>query len=221
MKWYIVTSDATRHIIPAQEQLFDKYVPGADVIYVDVGNEPVETWTANVLKRLNIQDEYAIFGLDDFLPIDYWDHDHCFSEMNLKFDRMELGWGGSRKGGIVDPHWTLFAPDELYRVSCQFSIWRTEALRDALTPVRSPWKFETKGGLSGDVYGMQKPWRYIEESALSGRQPGRVNLCGLRKEDIHDLIWSGAVDHHDIIYGWKGQTERTEEVYGKKYAEYF
>lgn len=232
MKWHIVTCDKTRHIVPAQQYLFDKYVPGADITYIDVEDEPIETWSHNVLKRLDTTDEYIIFGLDDFLPIDHFydipipstmvaQDDVDGMRVPIKFDRMELGWGGSRKGDIVTPYWKLFAPDELYRVSCQFSIWRTEALRDALTPVRTPWKFETKGRLDGHVYGLQKPWRYIEESALSGRQEGKVNLCGLRTEDIDDLIFNGLVDPDTIVYGWKGNHQRTKESYGRKYKQYY
>lgn len=217
MEWHIISCDNSKHIVAAQKYLLDKYAPGADIRYIDVGSEPVEVWTHNVLKRLDTGAEHIILGLDDFLPIDHFPE---LPNLPLSFDRIELGWGGSRKG-IAAGGYRLYADDELYRVSCQFSIWRTEALKELLSVCRSPWKFETKGTLPGYVMGLEMPWRYIEESAISGRQQGKVNLCGLRQGDIDELVAFGMVRQKDIVYGWAGTHERTKESYGTKYADYF
>lgn len=219
MKWHIVTCDKTRHIIPAQQYLFSKYVPEADIEYIDVANKDTEGWTHHVLEGLKTTDEHIVFGLDDFLPIDHYT---LVDIPHYRFDRIELGWGGSRKGAPLADGFNLYRQDELYRVSCQFSIWRTEALIELLQTKRSPWKFETKGELNGNVLSVSdNPFRYIEESALSNRQPGKVNLCGLRVNDIFELFRMGHVKEDDIVYGWAGNEYRTRESYGKKYAEYY
>lgn len=208
-----MTCDKTGHIVPAQRHLFAKYLPEADIHYINVGSQDVRKWTHNVLEALTTKDEYIIFGLDDFLPIDSF----VLLQLPDKFDRVELGWSGSRKGDESGK----FKMCEKYRVSCQFSAWRVDALKRALEAKRSPWEFEVYGNLPGDVYGIKKPFMYIEESALSKRQEGKVNLCGLRMDDINELLDLRLVKKQDIIYGWRGNENRTRESYGVKYAPYF
>lgn len=209
MLWQIITCDNSRHIVEAQKYLFKKYVPTAEVRYVDLRDEPISTWSTNVLSKLDTSQEYTILGLDDFLPIDY------FKEPKLPevFDRFELLDSIGKKG--------KYSKDDPYRVSCQFSIWRTEALVNALKEPKDPWKFEVKGTLDGDVYANEEPWMYIKESAISNRQKGKVNLAGLRKEDIDELVKRGLVEEDKIVYGWKGNHERTKESYGGRYQQYY
>jgi len=209
MKWQIVTCDNSRHIVPAQKHLFAKYAPSAELVYIDIGNEPIETWTTNVLAKLDTENGFTIFGLDDFLPCDFLPRGFSPNPPE-RFDRIELC---SKRG--------IYTKEEPYRVSCQFSMWRTEALVELLKTPRSPWQFEIDGTLSGEVHGVENPFRYINESAISKRRPGLINLCGLRMEDITELIVLGLVDESKVIYGWKGTAERTREAYGTKYREFY
>lgn len=218
MVWQVVSSDYSRHIVEAQRHLFKKYVPKAKLEYINLESEPVETWTTNVLKRLDVSQSMTVFGLDDFLPIDYFELPE-WKEMPHGAKRIELGWGASRKGTAIDGAFNLFG-DIPYRVSCQFSVWDTSALIKCLSVPASPWHFETRGQIDGKVLGLKEPFRYIEESSVSGRKPGKVNLCGLRLADIYDLVNLGLVDKEKIIYGWKGE-KRTEAAYGNKYSKYF
>lgn len=207
MLWQIITCDNSRHILQAQKYLLDKYAPNIKIHYIDLGSEPIETWTLNVLKRLDTSEPYTILGLDDFLPIDYLpditlpDHD---------FNRIEMSHDSWKKGKEITGNYT---------VSCQFSIWKTSKLIELLSKPMSPWQFEKNLKLD-KVYTLPKPFRYIEESAISGRQKGKVNLCGLRQSDIDELIDLKLVNKEDIIYSWRGNHERKPETYQGKYHDY-
>lgn len=209
MIWQIITCNNSKHIVPVQKHLFKKYVPNAELKYIDLGDEPTESWTHNVLAKLDTSQEYLILGLDDFLPV----RDFPFEELiPVKgFSRLELS--GHKQVRLLG--------EEPYRVSCQFSIWKTANLVELLKIKRTPWQFEVKGELKGNVYHLESPVWYIEESAISGRQKGKINLCGLKKKDIDELIYLKLVNENDIIYGWKGNSDRTKESYGEKYKEFY
>lgn len=203
MRWQIITCDNSKKIVEAQKYLFSKYAPDVNLEYIDLKDEPVETWSVNVLNKLNTNDLYTILGLDDFLPI----RELPNFALPEDFDRAEIG--GSKV--------TRLMGDEPYRVSCQFSVWKTKSLAELLKTPRSPWQFEKQGNLNR-VYQIETPTWYINESAISGRQKGKVNLCGLKKEDIDDLIVGNLVKEEEIVYGWSGDERRTKESYGTKYA---
>lgn len=64
-----------------------------------------------------------------------------------------------------------------YSVNCQFSIWKKEALLNCLNNTMNPWEFETQLKLD-EVYCYVKEFnciKYIEQSAISQRQPGKIN----------------------------------------------
>ena len=65
------------------------------------------------------------------------------------------------------------------------------------------------------------PVWYVNESAISGRQKDKINLCGLKQEDISELIKLGLVKEEEIVYGWKGNSNRTKESYGIKYNKFY
>lgn len=233
MRWIIVTCEATRHIVPAQRWLFEKYAPGAQLHYIDVGNEPVETWGANVLKRLP-EDELIVFGLDDYLPIDHLDNqrlgDAAYIMYNRNIDRFELGWGavhGFNAGKHLQQsfdgiNYLRYPHIALYSVSCQFSIWRSPALRQILSMASTPWNFEKKHIAIAACF--EKPvFRWIEESALSGRHPGKINVLGLRAADLEELISLGMIDRFRIQYGMpKGPVPPFDpKAVGPKYRQFY
>lgn len=223
MKWYNVTSNNTKHIIPAQKWLFNNYL-NDEPNYLDVEDTPIDKWGLKVSSLLP-EDEYIIFGLDDFLPIDTINYNkldialRIVKENNL--DRFELGYGASRKKGFIQERgWLKYGIQTPYKVSTQFSIWKTETLHRELMRTTTPWKFETHGICNAGCFNYPV-FRWIEESALSGRRKGKVNLCGLRLQDEKELINLGFINKEDIIYGWKGTEERLKEFYGTKYKEYY
>jgi hypothetical protein len=224
MKWVITTCANSSHIVRAQQWLFKKYVPSADLHYIDLGHEPVETWCMNVLKRLqNITDKYIIFGLDDYLPIDKINMFRLNAALRLmdNYDRFELGWGASKKQGFNDIGHLEYGRNTPYKVSCQFSIWNTEALRMVLFDIKTtPWKFEVNGYCKAACF-RDPVFRWIEESAISGRQKGKVNVLGLKPKDLDKLIELGYILEQDIIYGWKGNGILPSDKGGRKYAEFY
>ena len=233
INWYNITCNATKHIIPAQSWLFDKYC-GFFPYYIDVEDNPIDNWGKRLASMIP-DEELVIFGLDDYLPIDYINKDKLAEAIeiikNTSIERFELGWGASKKKGMIN---TGFFNNDLinsvgfleygketpYSVSCQFSIWRTSALKRELERTTTPWKFEIYGRAKAACF-KDYAFRWIEESALSGRQKGKTNLCGLRLEDEEELISLGYIDKSKVIYGWAGNNERTQTVYGTKYKEYY
>lgn len=222
MKWYNVTCTKTKHIIPAQKWLFNKYV-GVEPIYLDVENNDINNWGKKVASMLP-NDEYIIFGLDDYLPIDYLDISKLKDAEDIvkmiDYERFELGWGASRKKGFVNySSHLVYGETTPYKVSCQFSIWKTSALKRELNACTTPWNFEVKGTCKAACF--EKPvLRWIEESALSNRQPNKVNILGLKSSDVNKLQELGHLSDN-LIFGWNGATElpidKTNLQYGFNY----
>lgn len=204
MRWAIVTCSSSRHIVGAQKHLFAKYAPVAELLYIDVVDEPVATWGLNVLKRLP-EDEYLVFGLDDYLPIDGLNEqlfNYAFGILKMNgYDRFELGYTASRKPGLVKVrNHLVYGPDTPYSVSCQFSIWRSSSLKGILSSCTTPWDFEVNKKCKAACFSYPV-FRWIEESALSKRHPGKINILGLRPADLEELIRRGMIDKGKIQYG--------------------
>lgn len=240
MKWLILTCDATKKIVGAQKYLLKKYVdiPDFEFHYLDLGDKPVSTWAENVYNLLkNYDDERIIFGLDDYLPIDYFDFNRFKKIMVLiekaGIERYELGWGASRHQyqKSVQTEWgeyMRYTEKTPYSVSCQFSVWRLDVLKKLLkeNPSWTPWDFEIHGRLKHAACHYIPVFRWIEESALSGRHPGKVNILGLRPSDVDDLINLGLINKEDCQYGMpKGEVKPFDPKnagikYQKFYEEY-
>lgn len=227
MQWVIVTCSNSRHIVPAQKHLFAKYAPEAQLNYLDVEDEPVETWGQNVIKRLP-DEEFIVFGLDDYLPIDHLHMERLKDAFRIlflhKYDRFELGWGASRKPGFIDNGDHLqYGESTPYSVSCQFSIWRTESLRKILMRTTTPWNFEVKHTCIAACHRDPVAFRWIEESALSGRHPGKINVLGLRPVDVEEMISLKLIDGSRIQYGMpKGAVQPFDpRNAGEKYQQFY
>jgi hypothetical protein len=231
MEWYILTCDSTSHILDAQKWLFNKYAPDEEVVYIDLKNEPIESWSHNVLSKLP-DDEHIIFGLDDFFPVSQIKEGYLFQAKIVtekeELDRFELGWGASKKEswcktpeskiikdtcyfayddieGALGIDYLRFGKETPYSVSCQFSIWKTSSLKKALSQKRDPWQFETQCKLDkvGCFESDNCVFSYIEESAISERQRGKINVLGLKHKDVDELVDLGFLDRKKIIYSWK------------------
>jgi len=226
IKWLNVTCDNSKHIIPAQKHLFKKYA-GFEPTYLDVGNNPIDNWGKKVASMLP-NDDLIIFGLDDYLPIDYLDNNKLIEATILinteNIERIELGWGASKKNGFIDKvcyvnqddingykiNYLEYGKDTPYKVSCQFSIWKTSALKRVLNNCTTPWNFEVKGICKAACF-KEPAFRWIEESAISGRQKGKVNILGLKHSDVKELQNLGHLKDN-LIYGWKGETQLPNNI---------
>jgi hypothetical protein len=224
MRFIIEVSDQTRSVKPIQKHLFKKFMPKQKLDYIDIGKKPVEIWCRHVrreIEALEIKDKFVVFGLADMLPIQAIKT----PIVPEAIDRMELGWGARYgKEGLSEygAYHFLYGKETPYKNSCQFSIWNTKALLRELERIDgSPWDFETAPTKTRAACLKKASFRYIEESAISKRRPGLVNLCGLREREIEEIIEMGLVKRSSIIYGWNGTNQRTKESYGKKYAEFF
>ena len=235
LKWLILTCDATKKIVGAQKHLLKKYVPEFQFDYLDLQSKPVSTWCKNVYDLLEpYDDEYIIFGLDDFLPIDTFDID-AFNRImtlikNTNIERYELGWGASRKQGFESKTteygtYLKYGKETPYSVSCQFSVWKLSALKKLLkaNPKWTPWNFEVKGRMTTAACNYKPIFRYIEESALSGRHPGKVNILGLRAKDVQELIELDLIKKEDTQFGMpKGEVQPFDiNKVGIKYQQFY
>jgi len=223
IKWYCASSPTTEHIIPVQKHLFKKYV-GVEPTYL-FNKGKLGEWGINIADQLPVS-LTIVFGLDDFLPIDYIDPLQLklaveLTTLNPEIKRTELGIG-CRNHSPLSNYYTHLRYQETtpYSVSTQFSVWNTTELYKLLEESTDAWNFET--GRKTKAACLAYPaLRYIEESALSKRKRDKINLAGLCQEDIDELIDLKLVDPNKIIYGWKGDHKRTKEAYGTKYAAYF
>lgn len=226
MRWAIVTCSSSRYIVPAQQYLFAKYAPQAELLYIDVQSESVATWGHNVVKRLP-SDEFVVFGLDDYLPIDHLDNklfDYAFGLLKIHgYDRFELGYGASKKPGFLKVrNHLVYGPETPYSVSCQFSIWRVSSLKNILSTCGTPWDFEVNKKCKAACFSYPV-FRWIEESALSKRHPGKINVLGLRPADLNELISLGLIDNTKIQYGMpKGPVLPFDpKNVGEKYQQFY
>lgn len=207
MNWFIITCDASAHIRPVQEWLFKKYLPEVKINYLNVGNKSVSTWGKNVLTVLPKEGfEYIIFGLDDYLPTGPLDGNRIAEACGIMgmydLDRFELGYGAHNKKGFIEHHnWLAYGTATPYSVSCQFSIWKLSKLRQILSQATNPWNFETKHHCWAGCFPKgQEAFRWIEESALSGKKwPGKINLNGLPACDVAELVRLGLLDETKLI----------------------
>jgi len=207
MRWINVTCNASKHIVLAQRALFDKYVDNVGLQYIDTTNRPLEQWCKIVLDGLStVWESEVIFGLDDYLPTGKCDlfklypvHTSLYRE-GIEWDRLAIGRGCSRTKNTIDRgDYVEYTDQSPYHVSCQFSLWQTDSLRRVLHEVNgTPWQFEKKGICK--AFALKEPaFSWIEESALSQRWPGKVNVNGLSKEDVDELVKLRYLERDNLI----------------------
>ena len=222
MTWIIITSDAGKKIVPLQKHMFKKYAADVKPKNIDLGSEPIKNWCLNInnaIVDMNIG-KYVMMMLDDHILIDRITR---IISMPYDLDRLELGTMNGHHKNLKNGHrlYYTYNEDTPYSVSTQPSMWRKDTLLKVLKSVDSnPWFFETKGKCVAGI--VKKPViRVIQESAISRRAEGKVNLCGMKLEDINEAISLGLVKESEIIYGFNGTGERTKESYGKKYEMFY
>jgi len=166
---------------------------------------------ASIIERDN--NELVMFMLDDFLPIDHVNPE-ILNVLYSKFNdpntfRCALGidmhfWGYDIVDKVTDGHLIKMKPESSYRVTTQPSLWRRKSLIQFLRSTTNPWNFETKNNpSSGNVYGTigNYAFRWIEESALSGRHPNKFNILGMKPSDVKWLLDDKLIDENKLQYG--------------------
>jgi hypothetical protein len=183
------------------------------VSLADKQDSPDE-WSIRLLEYFNsIEDKQVIFGLDDFLPtkpFDYKIFNHAIKYMydnNVK--RYELGVGHSwhTHKHIKDDFVYEYGQDSLYRISTQFSVWDREYLIKRLLGKTNAWDFELQGSRDaisdGEIIIATYPyaWDWVQAGALSGRHPNKVNVLGIKREDVEEMISNGLLNRELLQLG--------------------
>lgn len=230
---YIVTCDKSSWILKATMPLLEKYWTGKKEITILGYSKPelvyrfismkdkqvnIDHWAGNIYYTLrNEPGEFVIFMLDDYLPIDYVN----LKILNYYLDAMKGDQDIVRCGlGSDMSFWPHKVIDDFedyqiiektggsYYITCQPSIWRKDYLLSILARSTNPWQFEVGNGNDGKRMLSSKgkyAFRYIAESALSSRHPGKVNILGLKLKDVKWLIDKGVFNPDDLQFGqYKG-----------------
>jgi len=199
MKIILVGHPGSQKIVPITKHLIKKYLPnGYEVIFLSYDGE-IGGWSLFCRKYLEtLEDEGVIFGLDDYLisePI-------C---SGLAFNK---DWNCHKLCACPDDGWQTE-----WTCTTQWSVWERDVLIDILRKTSTPWDFEINGTkLFNDrgynCYGFKDPAiQYADESSLSNRHPGKINVRGLCDEDIQEVL--KYYDEDDLIIGMpEGEVEK-------------
>jgi len=232
---YIITCDKTNHVLNVTIPLLDKYwnisksvkIVGFSKPDIELPNdyefismkptqESIDDWCKDIYSVIqNDPNEFIIFMLDDFLPIDYVNTEilnYFYDELtnNSNLVRCGLGIDMSFLPYRIIETFDNYSVFELsqqspYRITTQPSIWRKEYLLNFLSRSTNPWNFETQNNPMDDKRIISTvgnhTFRYVEESALSGRHPNKFNILGLRHDDIKWLLGKGLLDKNKLQYG--------------------
>ena len=194
-----------------------KLPPNYNFISMRPQQESIDDWAndiANVLENESV--DYVIFTLDDFIPvdtlnIDVYDKVRTLIEEDSNIVRCSLGIDLF----VNSPHtviencgdYDIIEQQQLsdYRITTQPSIWKREYLVSVLRKSTNPWLFETKNK-ANDGFRMigtrnRYCYRWVEETALSGRHPGKINVLGMKPEDIKWCIGNGILRPEELQYG--------------------
>lgn len=180
--------------------------------------ESLNVWSYNLYLILKEEtDEYVMFGLEDFFPTRplYTDvFNSCLEFMKTHNSvRYEMGeghpWHPSKKQVAFFPDYHIYEYNQtsLYRISTQFSVWNTEYLLYHLKQRFSPWDFELEGSRIAMNDGKQiiasspKYALHWVHSGLSGKYPDKVNVVGIKREDVEEMISKGLLQRDKLQLG--------------------
>lgn len=176
----------------------------------------IDDWSRDIYSIIqNDPGEYVIFMLDDFLPIDYVNSDILDYYLNqMETDksivRCALGIDITFLPYDIINNFGTHSVMELkqsspYRITTQPSIWRKDYLLKFLEKSTNPWNFETENNPQdgNKVMGTvgRYAFRYVEETALSGRHPNNFNILGMRLTDVKWLLDLGVLDENKLQFG--------------------
>jgi len=229
MKLLLSGYEGSKKILPASSFLVNEYLGTSfDVFWLNYGEydgllfsgefvsladkqENVATWARDIRNYLaTLSDPHVIFGLDDYLvsgPIDLQGYYDLLDRVNGNTVCARLC-----RSDFYQPHeheregeFVKLTPKAEYSVTTQYSIWQTQALMEILAQVKTPWSFETDGSWALNHSGKQTIGRlqavvpYPEQSALSNRWPGKVNVRGNPLEDVEALVERGLLELKDLL----------------------
>lgn len=181
MKVILIGYPGSQHIVKASAYLTSKYLPGFDIFYLNwMGLKAGwSNFVANYLK--NIEDEFVIFALDDYLltePINMQVYEYAMEQLKTV-------------PGVVAAKLFECTPEEHadYPVTTQYTIWKRERLIELMNKTEDPWHFEITGSnifreMGWKSIHLYPALKYNTSSALSGRWSG-IRWDGVKEEDIN------------------------------------
>lgn len=228
---YITTCDSNIFVIKYFQYFFNKYwgkhikvkILGfnppdfnleENIEFVSLGKEQIggaKGWSNYLIDYFsNIDDEYFIFGIDDFMisrPVDEEVFSTALELINEKIGRIDLQCSlqYARPQNLVQPYlekngiqfYRLVDSGRgvnLYQNAGAFSIWNRKWFLKNIRRDWSPWDWEVTGSMSsadGDGYhvvGSFDRWAIKKLELLSNAAwPNVINTRGLRKEDVEQM----------------------------------
>ena len=177
--------------------------------FVSIGKEQVggaKGWSNYLIDYFsNIEDEFFIFGIDDFIvarEIDRESLNVCRKLMNDKIGRIDLqpSLQYARDPKDVSPYKVVDGVEflqlvqssdkNLYQNAGAFSIWNRKWFLKNIKRNWSPWDWEVSGSRLANndgylVLGVKNKWPVRKLELLSGRAwPGVLNVTGVRDNDL-------------------------------------
>lgn len=195
-------------------------------------------WTRYLYNYFaDVPDEYLIFSLEDFFPIDYPNYkllklleDMIYNNKNI--GRADITWdcymGGDYKTLFSSNDYSVieFNKTAMYRISTQPAIWKKEYLLNFLNHDWNPWQFEIEGSNSsylmresviaiGDKQFINFPTKWIHKGAISRYHPNKVNVLGLKPETIKEMVEKQFFSENQLQWGqWNGIVPNFHELGG-------
>lgn len=263
---FIPCCDESLPIVKLNSYLFDKFWPDAEVVYLGFKKPDYEfyndnhsfvslsenqeggssKWTRHIFSFMkNIEDEYVIFSIDDYLLTDYPNLDMVKIAYDIivksdKVGRFDLTFDSQVEGNtlkvsnVEGREIRVKHPLAPYRISTQPAIWDRKLLLKILDNDWSPWQFEllgtqlvrdTKENLQTfcfyDKHLKDYPLRTIAKGAVSRHNPGKFNVLGFKADTIKELVSKNFFTEDQLIWGqWQGNVPSFEEKGGYDFHPY-
>jgi hypothetical protein len=232
MKIILAGHEGSKQILSASSYLLNKYIEGFEIQFLNYGqfNEKLfcgeyisldeeqfggsKAWalyTREYLKTLD--DEFIIFGLDDYLLSKELNNNIYASLLRLIIGNDYIVCARLCNSDFYKPNEYLTISNDLfilkdaqYSVTTQYCIWRRETLIDILDQVDTPWAFEIDGSqilnrTDKKVIGSFKTaLEYPDASALSTKWENKIRVAGNNEADINHLIGAGLLNKEKIRY---------------------
>lgn len=226
---YIGTCDSNMFVLKYFQYFFNKYwgkhikvkILGfnppdfkldENIEFISLGTEQVngaKGWSNYLIDYFNtIDDEFFIFGIDDFMiarPVDEELYQTCKKLLNDKIGRIDLQpLQYARDSRFLKPYTTIDGVNFivmnqsgngqcLYQNAGAFSIWNRKWFLKNIRRDWSPWDWEVTGSQLAEndgynVIGSVDRWviRKLELISNAG-WPGLINTRGLREVDINEM----------------------------------
>ena len=253
MKVFLVGHKGSKKILQASSYLAKKYLPSDFEIfyvnfgyfderklneckYLNIGNfrfKGINSWSYYMYQLFNnIDDEYVIFSLDDYLLSKKLNEDNFNSllknlKLNENYVSAELSISPEEKYSDTYSSNDIYVyPDSYsFTVNTQYRVWKREYLCEIFKITTNPWSFEIDGSkfLNESNYKSishcSNVLNYPEISSLSNRNKNKISVLGNKDQDIKDLIELGYLKEENLILGqWKKGTPRYSEFKNNQYG---